>query len=119
VICWVGSARGAYRCDPGTLSKTPRRRKRIKNFADLVAGAIPAHARDKTIELWWQNEARVGQQGTLTRIWAERGSRPCAPTDTAVAVLNQVHCPFVAVRPARCQGLNALATRMSKGLSSG
>ena len=26
--------------------------------------------------------ARVGQQGTLTRIWADRGSRPRAPRDT-------------------------------------
>lgn len=42
---------------------------------------IPAHARDKPIELWWQDEARVGQQGTLTRVWAERGSRPPAPHD--------------------------------------
>jgi hypothetical protein len=33
------------------------------------------------IELWWQDEARVGQQGTLTRVWAERGSRPSAPRD--------------------------------------
>jgi Winged helix-turn helix len=40
---------------------------------------IPQHAKDKPIELWWQDEARIGQQGTLTRIWAERGSRPQAP----------------------------------------
>ena len=31
--------------------------------------------------MWWQDEARIGQQGTLTRIWAERGSRPSAPRD--------------------------------------
>ncbi len=50
-----------------------------KNFADLVKAVIPEHAREKPIELWWQDEARVGQQGTLTRVWAERGSRPaCA-----------------------------------------
>ena len=42
---------------------------------------LPAHARDKPIELWWQDEARVSQQGTLTRIWAECGSRPRAPRD--------------------------------------
>jgi hypothetical protein len=41
----------------------------------LVAAAIPEHARGKPIELWWQDEARVGQQGTLTRLWAPRGSR--------------------------------------------
>lgn len=28
------------------------------------------------MELWAQDEARFGQQGTLTRVWALRGSRP-------------------------------------------
>jgi DDE superfamily endonuclease len=37
---------------------------------------LPLHARGKPLEIWWQDEARVGQQGTLTRIWAKRGSRP-------------------------------------------
>jgi len=59
-------------CRPGIIQK---------NFADLVAGCLPPHARGKPIEIWWQDEARVGQQGTLTRIWAERGSRPPAPRD--------------------------------------
>jgi hypothetical protein len=27
-------------------------------------------------------DARVGQQGTLTRVWARRGTRPRAPRDT-------------------------------------
>jgi len=26
--------------------------------------------------VWFQDEARIGQQGTLTRVWAERGSSP-------------------------------------------
>ncbi len=47
----------------------------------MVAAAIPEHARDKPIELWWQDEARVGQQGSLTYIWADKGSRPRAPRD--------------------------------------
>lgn len=46
-----------------------------------MRAAIPGHARDKPIELWWQDEARVGQQGTLTRVWAEKGSRPRRPKD--------------------------------------
>jgi hypothetical protein len=37
---------------------------------------LPAHAKDKPIEVWFQDEARVGQKGSLTHIWAERGSRP-------------------------------------------
>ena len=28
------------------------------------------------MEIWFQDEARIGQQGTLTRIWAKQGSRP-------------------------------------------
>ena len=42
---------------------------------------MPEHARGKSLELWWQDEARIGQQGTLTRIWAKRGLRPPAPRD--------------------------------------
>ena len=34
-----------------------------------------------SIEIWFGDEARVGQQGTLTRVWAQRGSRPRAPRD--------------------------------------
>jgi transposase len=47
----------------------------------LVGKTIPHEARDKPIELWWQDEARVGQQGSLTYIWADKGSRPRAPRD--------------------------------------
>ena len=32
--------------------------------------------RDKPLEWWFQDEARIGQQGTLTDVWAETGSRP-------------------------------------------
>jgi len=34
------------------------------------------------VELWFQDEARIGQQGTLTHVWAERGSRPAAVKQT-------------------------------------
>ncbi len=33
------------------------------------------------VELWWQDEARIGQQTKLTRRWAARGTRPSAPRD--------------------------------------
>ena len=71
-----------------------------QNFADLVAAAIPPAARGKPIELWWQDEARVGQQGSLTRIWAERGTRPTAPRDQRY----QSAYLFGAVCPARGVG---------------
>ena len=31
--------------------------------------------------MWWQDEARIGQQGSLTYVWADKGSRPRAPRD--------------------------------------
>ena len=34
------------------------------------------------VAVWFQDEARIGQQGTLTRVWAERGSRPRAVRQT-------------------------------------
>jgi transposase len=34
------------------------------------------------VDVWFQDEARFGQQGTLTRVWAERGSRPRAYRQT-------------------------------------
>ena len=60
-----------------------------------MTAALPLEARDKPLEIWWQDEARVGQQGTLTRIWAERGSRPAAPKDCryASAYLFGAVCP--------------------------
>jgi hypothetical protein len=50
--------------------------------SDLEAqAALPGHAAGKPIEIWFQDEARVGQQGTLPRIRARRGTRPRAPRD--------------------------------------
>ncbi len=37
---------------------------------------MPASAADKEIEVWFQDEARVGQKGSLEYVWAPIGSRP-------------------------------------------
>lgn len=34
------------------------------------------------IQVWVHDEARFGQKGSLTRVWARRGSRPRAPKQT-------------------------------------
>jgi len=31
---------------------------------------------DERVEVWFEDEARFGQKGTLTTVWAEKGSRP-------------------------------------------
>ena len=59
-------------------------------------GAIRAKLPDGVaIELWWQDEARVGQKNKITRRWAPRGSRPCAPHDqrTKSAYIFGAICP--------------------------
>src|SRR5215218_636031 len=62
---------------PAAPAERPRGAGRVqKTFAGLVREALPERARGKPIEVWFQDEARVGQQGTLARIWARRGSRP-------------------------------------------
>jgi len=37
---------------------------------------------DQTVELWFQDEARFGQQGTLTHVWTDTGSRPTVVKQT-------------------------------------
>ena len=37
---------------------------------------------DKRVEVWYQDEARFGQQGTIARVWAAKGTRPRAVKQT-------------------------------------
>jgi hypothetical protein len=50
---------------------------------------------DTEIEIWWQDEARIGQKNKITRRWARRGSRPSAPKDqrTKWAYIFGAICP--------------------------
>jgi transposase len=36
----------------------------------------------KRVQIWFEDEARFGQQGSLTRVWARSGSRPTAVRQT-------------------------------------
>lgn len=52
--------------------------------------------RDPTdIEVWFADEARVGQKNKITRRWAQRGTRPAAPKDqrTASTYIFGAICP--------------------------
>lgn len=50
---------------------------------------------DTPIELWWQDEARIGQKNKIARRWAKRGTRPSAPHDqrTRSAYIFGAICP--------------------------
>lgn len=48
----------------------------FKNLFPVEYENISSYAETKKIEVWWQDESRVGQQGSLSRIWATKGTRP-------------------------------------------
>lgn len=48
----------------------------------LFVREVKAKHPDKKAAVWFQDEARAGQQGTVVRMWAERGSRPRAVRQT-------------------------------------
>ena len=44
-------------------------------IADQIQAIREAHP-DQEVRVWFEDEARFGQQGTLARVWARTGSRP-------------------------------------------
>ena len=50
---------------------------------DAIAAAHP----EEEIHTYFQDEARFGQKGTITRVWARRGSRPRAVRQTGFSSL--------------------------------
>ena len=76
-----------------------------------MAEVQQAHPGER-IEVWFEDEARFGQQGTLCHVWAHRGSRPVAPKQVGYAnaqVLTAV-CPATG----RAEGL--IAQRLDAGV---
>ena len=60
---------------------------------------MPAGTDTKNVEIWFQDEARVGQHGTITRLWAEKGTRPRA--------VRQMQYKFSYIFGAVCPSRNA------------
>ena len=80
---------------PLRAERAGHRRLQKKGFPaelDEIRKGLPAGTE---IELWWQDEARVGQKNAITRRWARRGTRPRAPHDqrTKWAYIFGAICP--------------------------
>jgi hypothetical protein len=86
----------AFLCVPATQRRTSKPKTILKNFADKVAAVLPEEAKGKAIEIWFQDEARVGQKGSVTRVWAQKGSRPRLSRDQrhANAYIFGAVCPM-------------------------
>jgi transposase len=56
--------------------------KAQERFKKTCPGLIDAVARDhpgERVELWFMDEARVGQKGGVTHVWYQKGARPRGP----------------------------------------
>lgn len=42
----------------------------------MLATLLPKDIDMDLVDIWSEDETRIGQQGSLTRIWAKRGTRP-------------------------------------------
>ena len=51
-------------------------KKLLKKFQIKTIFKIPGHISLDKVDIWFQDEARFGQQNTTTHIWAEKGTRP-------------------------------------------
>jgi len=65
----------------------------------------------KRVQAWFEDEARFGQQGTLTRVWAPKGSRPAA--------VRQTQYEYLWVLTAVCPQSGAAEGLISPNLNSG
>ena len=76
-------------------AKRAGRRGFKKNFPAELAKIRARLPKGVEIELWWQDEARIGQKNKLTRRWARRGTRPRVPRDqrTEWAYIFGAICP--------------------------
>ena len=55
----------------------PEKQKDFKeNFNTKAKEVLPDDIEPQKVDIWFQDEARVGQRGTTTRVWAEKGTRP-------------------------------------------
>ncbi|MCH2498587.1 MAG: IS630 family transposase [Erythrobacter sp.] len=98
-----------------------------KNFPSELAKIRATLPVNTAIEIWWQDEARVGQKTKITRRWAKRGTRPRALKDqrTKSAWIFGAICPARGVGAAlvlpRCNTqamqwhLDEIATQVSPG----
>jgi hypothetical protein len=91
----IGAGIGAGGVDLSASRGVSRRRSSAK-----LAAKIP-------VEIWFQDERRLGQKNSCTRRWARRGTRPRALTDlrTKSAYL------FGAIRPERGTGAAVVMLR--------
>jgi transposase len=75
---------------------------------DQIQAITEAHP-DEEVQVWFEDEARFGQQGTLARVWARTGSRPRG--------VRQTQYDYLYVLTAICVGTGAASGLISPTLN--
>ena len=76
-------------------------KKRLKHFVDHVINSMPVGVEPRSVDVWLQAEARIGQHNTVMRVWAKTGTR--------ARVVRQRQCLSAYVLSASCAALEQSA----------
>ena len=69
-MVWISARSVSPNADPAKQAEFK------KNFAQEVQAALPPDVSIEQVDIWFQDEMRIGQRGTQTRLWARKGTRP-------------------------------------------
>ena len=59
-MCLNGVVFRGFLLDLNTLNQVPSRKRTLKKFQEKVAEAVPEDVLPENIEIWFQDQARVG-----------------------------------------------------------
>ena len=82
ISCFIVLAFHAFALARNTLNLTLKHKKLLKKVLPEAVKHLKGRFPAKDIQLWFQDEARIGQQGTVCRMWADTGSCPRAIRQT-------------------------------------
>lgn len=98
-----------------------------KKIWDLVETAVPEGTDRSDIDIWFQDESRIGQQGSINRIWHSKGQRPrlIRQQQFEYAYIDDAICPSrgesvgLALPVADTQGMRLHLEEISKVVPTG
>ncbi|MDM1545587.1 IS630 family transposase [Ignatzschineria indica] len=69
-MSWISARSQHPKADPKVMEAYK------KNFLEQVKQVLPDGVDIKQVDIWFQDETRIGQQGSITRVWHYKGQRP-------------------------------------------
>ena len=82
IFCFSVSVFHVFVLAHGIRKRMFRHKRFLKKVLPETVSLLKKQFPDKDIQLWFQDEARIGQQGTISRVWADTGSCPRAIRQT-------------------------------------